>query len=262
MITPINFAGSKTTVQRIYNDGYIKDEFGNDIEMVFPATAIMNRTTLGILYDHTLSGISYFLHEKIRRNEVNKTQVFDFVSRLMKILEVDEEFNYANFNQDELWEYLQNDYLRITLMPYSNNLNLETMVKVKKLAEECIGYRKVKIYREINGERIEQTSLHEVGFMYTFRDLHDTYYGNSSISSVERNTKGFALEKDSSKRDGKSLFTKKACKYDVQLLNLMVNMATNADAHIIVNEEEETLYAIKETNEASGIKMVLGENDD
>lgn len=177
----------------------------------------------------------------------------------MDILGVEEEFSYAGFDQDELWEYLNEDYLRIILMPYSNNLCLATMLKVKKLAEEYLEYRKLKIYRGFD-EKLLQTDLHEVGFVYTFRDLHDTYYGNSSISSVERNTKGFALDKDSSKRDGKSLFTKKACKYDVQLLNLMVNMASNPDAHIIVNEEEETLYAIKETNESSGIALKLGDD--
>lgn len=254
-----NFAGSKLTIEKIYPDGYIQDEFGNNIDLVIPSTAIGNRTVLGILYDHTLSGLSYFLHEKIKRNEVSKQQAFEFVHKLMDILGVEEEFNYAGFDQDELWEYLNEDYLRIILMPYSNNLCLATMLKVKKLAEEYLGYRKLKIYRGFD-EKLLQTDLHEVGFVYTFRDLHDTYYGNSSISSVERNTKGFALDKDSSKRDGKSLFTKKACKYDVQLLNLMVNMASNPDAHIIVNEEEETLYAIKETNESSGIALKLGDD--
>ena len=254
-----NYFGGKTTVEHIYPDGYITDEFGNNIDFVYPSTAIINRTILGLLYDHTLTGISYFLYEKIKRSEVNKQQVYEFVQKLMDILEVTEEFNYANFTQDELWEYLNEDYLRIILMPYSNNLCLKTMVVVKKLAEKYLGYRKLKIFRGFS-EKLQQTNLHEVGFMYIFRDLHDTYYGNSSISSVERNTKGFALDKNSSKRDGKSLFTKKACKYDVQLLNLMVNMASNPDAHIIVNEEEETLYAIKETNEASGIELKLGDD--
>lgn len=254
-----NTFGAKVTIERVYPDGYIQDEFGNNIDMVVPATSIKNRTVEGVLYDHTLSGFSYFLHEKIKRNEVNKQQVYEFVQQLMELFQVNEEFNYANFSIDELWEYLNEDYLRIILMPYSNPLNLETMLKAKKLAEKYLGYRKLKITRGFN-EKIEQTDLHEVGFIYTFRDLHDTYYGNSSISSVERNTKGFALDKDSSKRDGKSLFTKKACKYDVQLLNLMVNMASNPDAHIIVNEEEETLYAIKETNEASGIELKLGDD--
>lgn len=243
----------------MYPDGYITDEFGNSIDLVIPSTAIANRTVCGLLYDHMLSGVSYFLHEKIKRSEVNKQQVYEFVQQLMEIFQVKEEFDYTNFTPDELWEYLNEDYLRIILMPYSNNLNLDTMLKVKRLAEKYLGYRKLKITRGFN-EKIEQTDLHEVGFVYTFRDLHDTYYGNSSISSVERNTKGFALDKDSSKRDGKSLFTKKACKYDVQLLNLMVNMASNPDAHIIVNEEEETLYAIKETNEASGIELKLGDD--
>lgn len=254
-----NVFGGKVTIEKVYPDGYITDEFGNNIDLIYPSTSISNRTILGLPYDHMLSGISYFLHEKIKRNEVSKHQVYEFVSELMNILDVKAEFDYSSFTPDELWEYLNEDYLRIILMPYSNNLNLDTMLKVKKLSEKYLNYGKLRIYRGFN-EKIEQTNLHEVGFMYIFRDLHDTYYGNSSISSVERNTKGFALDKDSSKRDGKSLFTKKACKYDVQLLNLMVNMASNPDAHIIVNEEEETLYAIKETNEASGIELKLGDD--
>lgn len=249
------------TIQKVYPDGYIKDEFGNNIDLVYPSTSISNRTILGLPYDHMLSGIAYFLYEKIQRNEITKSKLYEFVNKLMETLDVSPELQHANFTPDELWEYLSEDYLRIILMPYSNNLNLATMVKVKHLVEDYLGYRKLKIYRGYGDDKIEQTDLHEVGFMYIFRDLHDTYYGNSSISSVERNTKGFALDKDSSKRDGKSLFTKKACKYDVQLLNLMVNMASNPDSHIIVNEEEETLYAIKETNEGSGIKLVLGEDD-
>lgn len=255
-----NAFGAKVTIGRIYPDGYFKDEFGNSIEMILPATAIINRTVAGVLYDHTLSGISYFLHERIRRGEITKKNTYEFVTKLFEILGVSEEFNYVGFTEDELWEYLHDDYLRIILMPYSNPLNLETMLEVKKLAEKYMGYRKLTIYRGTD-EVIPRSCPHEVGFIYTLRDLHDTYFGNSSISNIERNTKGFAPDKDSSKRNGESLGTKKASKIDVQVAHFVVNMASNEDVNIMMNDEEESLYAIKETNEASGIELVLGGQD-
>lgn len=252
-----NNLGSKVTVQRIYPDGWFRDELGRNIDMIFPSTAIINRTVAGVPWEIYMTSFSDLLHHRVVNNEITPERTFEFVEKFMTILGVEKEFRYSKFNPTTLFEYLKQDYLRIILMPYSNNINLDLVTnKLQPLAEEYLGYRKFDIYVGSKKDPIKLTSQHTVGLFYTIRDYHDPQYGNSSCSVVERNTKGFAVDKDSSKRDGRSLTTKKCVKYDVQLQHIAINMASNATVDIMLNgSDSEVQYAIKETMAGAGIEL-------
>lgn len=245
-----NSYGGKTTCQRVYPDGFIRDELGRNIDMVYPATAIINRTIAGLIWEVFLSSFGDLLQYKVANDLITPERAFEFVQKFMDIIELTKEFNYSKFTPQSLWEYLKIDFMRIIHMPYSNNFTLETGVKLLRLAEEYLDYKKFKIYRG----NLETTNAHTVGRLFTFRDMHDTQYGNSSCSTVEKNTKGFASSKDSSKRDGRAFFNKKSVKQDVQHQHISLNILTNEDADIILNGDEgESLYAIKENMEGVGL---------
>ena len=60
-----NNLGSKVTVQRVYPDGWFKDELGRNIEMIFPSTAIINRTVAGVPWEIYLSSFVDLLKYKV-----------------------------------------------------------------------------------------------------------------------------------------------------------------------------------------------------
>ena len=257
-----NNYGAKFTVEHVYPDGWVTDELGRSIDLIYPATAIVNRTVGGLLWEVDITAISDLLKYKVEHDEVTPERTFEFVEKLMAVINVQDEFNYSKFTPETLYEYLKIDHLRFILMPYSNNLTLETYAKMLELAEEYIGYRKFDIFVGLN-EKIKMTSPHSVGRLYTFRDMHDTQYGNSSCSTVEKNTKGFAANKDNSKRSGRSKYNKKSVKYDVQNQHILLNICTNADADIMLNGDDgESLHGIVESMEAAGLSIGFRYNAD
>lgn len=256
-----NLYGAKSTIQKIYPDGFVTDELGRNIDLLYPATAIINRTVAGLLWEVLLSSFGDLLQYLVARDEITPERTFEYVQKFMEILNVSDDFNYSKFTPETLYQFLKIDFLRVILLPYSNNVNLETADKLIKLSEEYLGYRKYRLYRG-KKDKIPTTSLHTVGRLFTFRDMHDTQYGNSSCSTIERNTKGFAPDKDSSKRDGRALFGKKSVKIDVQNQHILINRLTNADADIILNGTDgESLYAILETMEGAGITVGFKSDD-
>lgn len=256
-----NYAG-KTTIQRVFPDYTITDELGRNIELVYPATAIVNRTVGGLLWEVFLSSFGDLLQYRVQHDEITPERTFEFVQNFMNILGISEEFNYSKFTPDSLYEFLKIDFMRIIAMPYSNNINLDSAGKLIDLAKEYLGYRRFQIFRG-KKDKIPTTSYHTVGRLFCFRDMHDTQYGNSSCSTVEKNTKGFASDKDSSKRDGRALFGKKSVKLDVQNQHILLNVVTNETADIMINGNEgEGLYAVKENMEGAGLTVGFRINGD
>lgn len=256
-----NYAG-KTTIQRVFPDYTITDELGRNIELVYPATAIVNRTVGGLLWEVFLSSFGDLLQYRVQHYEITPERTFEFVQNFMNILGISEEFNYSKFTPDSLYEFLKIDFMRIIAMPYSNNINLDSAGKLIDLAKEYLGYRRFQIFRG-KKDKIPTTSYHTVGRLFCFRDMHDTQYGNSSCSTVEKNTKGFASDKDSSKRDGRALFGKKSVKLDVQNQHILLNVVTNETADIMINGNEgEGLYAVKENMEGAGLTVGFRINGD
>ena len=179
-----------------------------------------------MLWEVFLSSFGDLLQYRVQHDEITPERTFEFVQNFMNILGISEEFNYSKFTPDSLYEFLKIDFMRIIAMPYSNNINLDSAGKLIDLAKEYLGYRRFQIFRG-KKDKIPTTSYHTVGRLFCFRDMHDTQYGNSSCSTVEKNTKGFASDKDSSKRDGRALFGKKSVKLDVQNQHILLNVVTN-----------------------------------
>ncbi len=258
----VNIYGGKATQERIYPDDYITDEYGRTIELVYPATAIINRTVGGLIWEVLLSSFGDKLQYLVQKDLITPERAFEFVEKFHSILGCSDEFNYSKFTPQSLYEFLKIDFMRIILKPYSNNISLETAEKLIKLGEEYIGYGKSKIFVGFGDDKIETTSLHTVGRLFTFRDVHDCEYGNSSCSVVEKNTKGFANHKDSSKRDGRALNSKKSGKMDVQNQHIGINVATNADINLILNGKNgEAQYSIIECMNGAGIGIGFRSED-
>ncbi len=249
--------GAKTTIQKVYPDGYYTDEFGNNIDQIFPSTAIINRTVAGLPVEMFITSIGEFLKNRILRNEITPEKTFEFVEKLFDILDLSDDFKYSKMTPDSLYKYIKSDFLRIITLPYSSSINMKNMARLQELAEEYLGYKQLKIYVGMK-EKIETTSQHTVGYIYTFRDYHDSEYGSSSASSqVERDTKGFVSERSNSKREARTNYNKKCTKLDIQNQHIILNMLHNEDADIMLNgnDPSDTLYNVKETMESIGIGL-------
>lgn len=207
-----------------------------------------------------MSSFCMDLEYKVRQNIITKTRAFEYVNKFFEILGLTSEWESTEFNEDDLWEYLQTNPLRIMDYPYSNEIDLEHYCQLLALSEEYLDYRPLTIYRKVGKDKYQPlTDQHIVGRMFNIRDYHDTEHGNSSSSEVEKNSQGFANNKDNSKKTGRALYAKKGVKMDVQFQNIALNRATNADATIMLADpNDESAYGITEVAEASGIKIQLG----
>lgn len=279
-----NVYGGKVTIQHVYADWEKVDEYGRTIDIEYPSTAVINRSAAGILYENFMTSFSEELTYQVRNKLITKAKCYQFLQKFYKALGNDfkqyqqdafhpeghsPEFEYLNWDADTWWEYLQHNPLKIMVLPFSSGLNLNTSSEVLNIAIKYLGYRKLKCYTVENGdsqvigrpsvtekgEKIEMTSEHTVGTMFIFRDMHDPYYGSSSTSIIQRDIKGFPIEKDSGKRDGRTLTTKKPAKHDIQTKTNQTYMSSNADATLLMRDNSQSTYQIKEAMEANGASL-------
>lgn len=166
------------------------------------------------------------------------------------------EWEYADLTEDELWDYCKENYFKFILMPYSHDLDIPTSSKYIKIVEKYLpNYGKHRVYNVVNGVAREMTCKHIVGLMYMFRDMHDTYQGNSCCSIPEISLKGTPIDKDSSRRDGRALYNGQPSKIDILTITFILNMCTNEDSHLIINGKDERLYSINEQLNAAGVSL-------
>lgn len=264
-----NVYGGKVTIQEVYPDGTYVDQYGRPIEMLFPSTAIINRAIAGIMYEQFLGGISDMLRMRVGREEIEKDDAYEFCQKAYEIIGLKAEWEKLNFTPDELWEYLHHHYLRFILMPYSNNLDIGTMAKLSKLADEYIGFEPLKIYLKDDGGYIEQKTGDEplkacVGMLYMFMDEHDPYSQNSVSDKTRIDLEGLPKEKDSDKKTGRAIFGRQSAKLDIQCISYILGLMTNEDANVMLNKDACNHYSIKEHMAAAGIDMYFeseGEDD-
>ena len=255
-----NVYGGKVTIQEVYPDGTYVDQYGRPIEMLFPSTAIINRAIVGIMYEQFLGGISDMLRMRVGREEIKPQEAYEFCSKLYPMLGLKAEWDRLNFTVDELWEYLQEHYLRFILMPYTNNLDIKIMSEVSKLADKYIGFEPLHIYLKEEGGYVQQKTGDEplkacVGMLYMFMDEHDPYSQNSVSDKTRIDIRGLPKEKDLGKKTGRAIYGRQSAKLDIQCISYILGLTTNEDADVMLNKDACNHYAIKEHMNAIGIDM-------
>jgi len=256
-----NRHGAKTTIQSIYPDHAVVDQYGRGIEIEFPTCSIINRGIPGILYEIFYGGIVDLLDMRIHRKEITPKKTYEFVTKLFKLIGLENEFTYANMSEEELFEYLQTNRLKIIIRPFTSGIDVETSRQVLELAKKYIGFDLMTVRTfDKDGKYNKRTDKHLIGTIYTVRDMHDTYQGNSSASIPMLDLKGLPVDKDPSKKEGRSLYQKQSAKLDVLTNAFIVLMATHRTANTIINQNKENHHMIKEFINSIGFDFVFGSN--
>lgn len=257
-----NYYGGKFTIQEIYKDGTYKDEFGNNIDLIYPSTAIISRNIPGLLNDMQLTAYSLQLKYAITHNKITPEQLYELISKATHILNLHNEWSYANLRVDELWELLSQDYLRWIILPYSADVTQQKGLQLLKLFEEYIGFHKSRIY-EISGRTVRRlTDRHQVSFMHVIIDKHVPLVENSVCDIPIKDTKGYTQEKNSDRRDSRAIVNRQPMKIDIQGITNLILMLSNESAHVLLNADGDTLYAISEQMVGQGSEFYFTHNNE
>lgn len=252
-----NFYGGKFTIQKIYKDGTYKDEDGNNIEIIYPSTAIISRNIPGLLNDMQLSAYSIKIKSAVNKGILNKDSLYNMITEICNTLNLENEWEYANLTKDELWELLSHEYFRWIILPYSHDLTVRRGEKLLSIMEKYVDYKKSTVTETIGGTVRTLTDKHSIGFMYCIADKHVPLTENSSCSKPEQSLNGYSVDKDSSKRDSLNLVNKQPIKLDIQVTMFSINMVSDVDAHVLINTTGDTLYAIHERMAGQGAELVF-----
>jgi hypothetical protein len=255
-----NVYGGKVTIQEVYPDGTYVDQYGRPIEMLFPSTAIINRAIAGIMYEQFLGGIADLLRMRVGREEITKEKAYEFCEKVYDTINLKSEWDRVKFTVDELWEYLHHHYIKFITMPYSNGLDIATMRKLGKIANDYIGFEPMRIYLKEGDGYIEQqtgdTPLAAcVGMLYMFMDEHDPFSQNSVSDKTRVDIQGLPKDKDNDKKLGRAVYGRQSAKLDIQCISYILGLLTNEDANVMLNKDACNHYAIIEHMNAAGIDM-------
>lgn len=247
-----NSHGAKGTIEHIYPDGtYVDKETGRNIDIVFSPLTFVNRTIMGFSIEQFISAVMYSFTNAAKK--MNKDTCFKHFINLAKLIGVNHDLD-KRFTAEEIHKLCQtHESLPIAVLPWSSNMNMKRMSEIRKYAVKHfgLGLSKVIVNDPEHGTN-ELTCDHLLGYTYQHIDHHDIYFGNSSTSQPETDTKGLAKEKNDLKANAESLRSKKACKEDVQLTYNLVGLLLNHDLKNATINDDNMVYIINEQLRAIG----------
>ena len=232
------------------------DEYGERIDMVKASTSDVKRNNMGALFERGLNAISLTLYRKIRDKELTPQQVYDFLQEHHKLLGRYADFEKLNLDVEATYEWLSNKRLRHILLPESHGISMKKMTEIVTNAEKMIGHRKLKCY--IYGK--EMTDVFEVGEIFNIVLRNDPEFANQTSSITEVDLRGYPVESDDGKRDGKSLFAVKPGKLSMLALRLLLNILPPEVMNEFINGQPIT--SILEYYNSVGIDLTFNDSND
>lgn len=236
--------------------GMLVDEYGERIDMVKASTSDVKRNNMGALFERGLNAISLTLYRKIRDKELTPQQVYDFLQEHHKLLGRYADFEKLNLDVEATYEWLSNKRLRHILLPESHGISMKKMTEIVTNAEKMIGHRKLKCY--IYGK--EMTDVFEVGEIFNIVLRNDPEFANQTSSITEVDLRGYPVESDDGKRDGKSLFAVKPGKLSMLALRLLLNILPPEVMNEFINGQPIT--SILEYYNSVGIDLTFNDSND
>lgn len=236
--------------------GMLVDEYGERIDMVKASTSDVKRNNMGALFERGLNAISLTLYRKIQNKELSPQQVYDFLQEHHKLLGRYADFEKLNLDVEATYEWLSNKRLRHILLPESHGISMKKMTEIVTNAEKMIGHRKLKCY--IYGK--EMTDVFEVGEIFNIVLRNDPEFANQTSSITEVDLRGYPVESDDGKRDGKSLFAVKPGKLSMLALRLLLNILPPEVMNEFINGQPIT--SILEYYNSVGIDLTFNDSND
>ena len=202
------------------------------------------------------------LKHKINTNEITPAKTYEFLSKYYDILGLKKEFEYIGMSKEELYEYIKQGFPAVCYLPYTNHNDLQHSSDLYLLASKYVDYKRLSIYHiEDLGQKIELTSKHEVGFIFYNRQKNDPREANSSTSISETNSKGYPVEKNASKKTGRSSYAKTSQKMDILTKETMILQICNSVNNAIFNTNVGGSYVVHETLIGAGTCLYMDKDN-
>ena len=255
-------SGGKFTIQRIYRNGEFVDEYGRNIDCLYISQSLIARSTASPLYEVFHTGVMELLKYRIQNNEITPAKTYEFLSKYYDILGLKKEFEYIGMSKEDLYEFIKQGFPTVCYLPYTNNNDLQHASELYLLASKYIDYKRLSIHHiEDLGQKLELTSKHEVGFIFYNRQKNDPREANSSTSISETNSKGYPVEKNASKKTGRSSYAKTSQKVDILTKEYMILQNTNSVNNAIFNTNVGGSYVVYETLLGMGINFYMNQDN-
>lgn len=160
-----NLNGGKVTIKDIYKDGKYKTKCGINIDVVYPANSLINRTISGALYEVHLNALGIFIDRAVREGKITPRKLYDTLYQMHDILGKAEAFKQSPLTPEDLFRSIEVLGTEWKIRPYDEWTTVQSMDKVTAIAEEVFGFKKLEL---MNGS-LDVSDDHVVGKMFMMR---------------------------------------------------------------------------------------------
>ena len=256
-----NRYGGKYTVQSIYPDGAVKDEFGRNIELCYSAVGILSRMIPSALVEVWFTGLSEHIKRAYENNKVTLEDIKNFYLETYTLLGEQEAILSLNKNLSKTeWEtIIKNHSIPIIVEPFSVNDILGKTYKIRLLAKKFFDYKKLKVTHYNNNSA---TQLSTVGYIYTFRLSQDSTTQTSAVANPEVDKRNIIKDDDENKKKGLSKIKRKASKHCVQTNHLSINMVPDPILYESIVNGDDVMNAVNDHFLCCGSKMIMYYNNE
>ena len=193
---------------------------------------------------------------------ITPKKTYEFLHKYYTILDLEDEFLNIGMTEDDLFDFIKEGFPPVIYLPYTNQNNLPRHAQLALLAKKYVNYKRLTIYHiEDSGVKIPLTSEHEVGFIWYNRQRNDPRETNSSTSISETNSKGYPVEKDASKKTGRSSYSKTAQKLDILTKEHMLIQICNSVNNAIFNYKVGGKHVVPELLIGIGVKLCMDQDN-
>lgn len=258
-----NRYGGKYTVQSVYPDGAVKDEFGRNIDLCYSAVGILGRMIPSAIVEVWFTGLSEHIKRAYLENKVTISEIRDFYHLMFKTLNEEQSFLAMNNKlSDKDWEYIiRNKSIPIIIEPLSVNDIIGKTYIIRKRAKELFNYHKLNVYHYGETDRIQSST---VGYIYTFKLYQDPSNKTSAVANPEVDKRNIIKDDDENKKKGLSKIKRKASKHCVQTNHLSINMVPDSVLFESIVNGDDVMRAVNDhfISIGSKVSMVEGNYDD
>lgn len=256
-----NRYGGKYTVQSVYKDGAVKDEFGRNVELCYSAVGILSRMIPSALVEVWFSGLSEHIKRAYESNNVSLEKIKYFYEKMYTLLGEEKSVKLMLSKlTDEEWDIIVRKMsIPIIVEPFSVNDILGKTYKIRKMSKELFGYKKLKITHYGNKDSYQEAT---VGYIYTFRISQDPTNQTSAVANPEVDKRNIIKDDDENKKKGLSKIKRKASKHCVQTNHLSINMVPDAVLYESIVNNDNVMAAVNDHFICCGSKVVMHHGED
>lgn len=221
-----------------------------NIDVVYPANSLINRTISGALYEVHLNAIGIFIRKSVMSRSITPQKLYDTVKQIYAIIGKVDAFEKSDLTPDGLFKAIELFEMKWGIRPYDEFVTVETMDRVTALAEEVFGFKKMEL---MNGQ-LEISDDHIVGKMFMMRLMHDRMHIVAGSSIPGKDSRGHLIDKSTAKKDGRSLHGDKPTKLCILTIDKILKSMSNESVSVIFKDKEPQ-FGTHELTECVGFKF-------